>query len=91
LKLLPAKGDAIWGKAKPKTPLERKTGTLKQLMMQSMAVEAADKAAGPNALKVRIFFSRIEAGRRAKPAENKLSKLVDEAFFLPLTGDGGPH
>lgn len=86
-KRLPAKGDAIWNKDKPKTPLERITGTLEQLMIQPMAAEAADKAAGPNVLKVRIFSSRIEVEKkRAKPTENKLSKVVAEAFFFPLTG-----
>ncbi|CUS11529.1 unnamed protein product [Tuber aestivum] len=86
-KRLPAKGDAIWGNDKPKTPLERITGTLERLMIQPMAAEAADKAAGPKALRVRVFSSRIEVEKkRAKPTENKLSKVVAEAFFFPLTG-----
>ncbi|CAZ84955.1 unnamed protein product [Tuber melanosporum] len=86
-KRLPAKGDAIWSKAKPRTPLERITSTLERLMIQPMAAEASDKAAGPNVIKVRVFSSRIEVEKkRAKPTENKLSKVVAEAFFFPLTG-----
>lgn len=52
-----------------------------------MAAEAADKVTGPNILKVRTFSSRIEVEkRRVKPAENRLGRVVAEAFFFPLTG-----
>lgn len=69
------------------SPVDRTVKDLEKLMIQPMAVEAADKLTGPNALKVRTFSSRMEVEkRRKKVIPNELAKLVAEAFFFPLTG-----
>ena len=60
---------------------------LERTMIQPMAIEAADKFAGPNALKVRTFSSRIEVEKkRKKPIPNELARVVADGFFFPLTG-----
>ena len=47
--------------------------------------DAAEKMSGPEVLKVRKFSSRMDVeARRKKPAQNKLGKVVAEAFFVPL-------
>ena len=69
------------------SPLDRTVKKLEKLMIQPMAVEAADKLTGPNALKVRTFSSRMEVEKkRKKPIPNDLAKIVAEGFFFPLTG-----
>ena len=69
------------------SPVDRTVKDLEKLMIQPMAVEAADKLTGPNALKVRTFSSRMEVEKKRKKAvPNELAKLVAEAFFFPLTG-----
>lgn len=69
------------------SPVDRTVKDLEKLMIQPMAVEAADKLTGPNALKVRTFSSRMEVEKRRKKfIPNELAKLVAEAFFFPLTG-----
>jgi telomere length regulation protein len=70
------------------------TGQIDQLAMQlehtmikPMALEAADKTAGLDVLKVRTFSSRMETEKRRKrPIANELAKIVAESFFFPLTG-----
>ncbi|KAH8147261.1 uncharacterized protein LAJ45_08739 [Morchella importuna] len=85
-KMLPGLMHNQWIKGKT-SPLDRITGGMEKMMISPMAAEAADKVTGPNILKVRTFSSRIEVEkRRVKPAENKLGKVVAEAFFFPLTG-----
>ena len=60
---------------------------LSRTMIQPLAADAADKASGPNALKVRTFSSRMDVERkRTKPTANPLAKIVAEAFFFPLIG-----
>lgn len=69
------------------SPVDRTAKALEKLIVQPMAVEAADKLTGPNALKVRTFSSRMEVEKkRKKVVPNELAKLVAEAFFFPLTG-----
>ncbi|KAI9850859.1 MAG: telomere binding protein [Thelocarpon superellum] len=60
---------------------------LERTMIEPMALEAADKVTGPNALKVRTFSSRMEVEKkRKKPVANELAKIVAAGFFFPLTG-----
>jgi len=74
------------------SPVDRTVKDLEKLMIQPMAVEAADKLTGPNALKVRTFSSRMEVEKKRKKAvPNELAKLVAEAFFFPLTGRWWVH
>jgi len=69
------------------SPVDRTAKSLEKLMIQPIAIEAADKLTGPNALKVRTFSSRMEVEKkRKKVAPNELAKLVADAFFFPLTG-----
>lgn len=69
------------------SPVDMTVKRLEKLMIQPMAVEAADKLTGPNALKVRTFSSRMEVEKKRKKAiPNELAKLVAEGFFFPLTG-----
>lgn len=69
------------------SPLNRISESVEKLMIQPMAVSAADKLSGPNALKIRTFSSRMAVEKkRPKPTANALAKIVADAFFLPLTG-----
>lgn len=86
-KRLPKHMEAAWQGAKQPLPMEGIIGGLERLMMQPMAAEAADQFTGPNILKVRTFSSRMEVEKkRARPAENKLGKVVASGFYFPLTG-----
>ena len=68
-------------------PVNTLAKQLEKTMIQPMAIEAADKMAGPNALKVRTFSSRMEIEKKRKRAiPNELAKIVAEGFFFPLTG-----
>ena len=68
-------------------PINTLAKQLEKTMIQPMAIEAADKMAGPNALKVRTFSSRMEVEKKRKRAiPNELAKIVAEGFFFPLTG-----
>lgn len=68
------------------SPLNSISQSLENLMLQPMALSAADKLSGPNALKVRTFSSRMAVEKkRQKPIPNALAKIVAEGFFLPLT------
>ena len=68
-------------------PVDALAKHLERTMIQPMVIEAADKFAGPNALKVRTFSSRMEVEKkRKKPIANELAKIVAEGFFFPLTG-----
>lgn len=69
------------------SPLNSISQSLEKFMLQPMALSAADKFSGPNALKVRTFSSRMAVEKkRQKPIPNALAKIVAEGFFLPLTG-----
>lgn len=68
------------------SPMNALTKRLEKSMIQPMAVEAADKLTGPNALKVRTFSSRMAVEKkRSKPIPNALAKVVADGFFFPLT------
>ena len=68
-------------------PVMSETKKLERRMMEPLALQAADKLSGPNALKVRTFSSRMEVDRRRKkPLTNELGKIVAESIFFPLTG-----
>ena len=84
-KRLPDKYAKIYDRdAAPVNALVQK---LERSMLQPMAVQAADKMSGPNALKVRTFSSRMEVERKRKKAiPNQLAKIVADGFFFPLTG-----
>jgi telomere length regulation protein len=63
------------------------SSSLEQSIIEPLALEAADKITGPNALKVRTFSSRMEVEKKKKkPVPNSLSKIVADKFFFPLTG-----
>lgn len=71
------------------TSLDKTAATLEHTTLEPLALEAADSLAGPNALKVRTFSSRLDPtaqARRTKKIENKLAAIVAENFFFPLTG-----
>lgn len=69
------------------SPIEAITKDLEHAIVQPVALKAADKLSGPDALKVRTFSSRIDVEkRRKKPVANQLAKIVDESFFFPLIG-----
>lgn len=84
-KKLPDKYHAIYdANAAPVDALAKR---LERAIIQPMALEAADTLAGPNALKVRTFSSRMEVEKKQKKAiPNELAKIVAEGFFFPLTG-----
>ncbi|KAI9879960.1 MAG: telomere binding protein [Pleopsidium flavum] len=84
-KMLPKKLHKVY--AIEASPIDATVKRLEKLMIKPMAVEAADKLTGPNALKVRTFSSRMEVEKKRKKAiPNELAKLVAESFFFPLTG-----
>jgi len=74
------------------TPLLRVAVRIQQTINEPMALKAADELAGPNALKVRTFSSRIAKEKtRRRPAANELAKIVGESFFFPLTARWWTH
>lgn len=84
-KKLPDKLQKLW--ALEAAPMNALSKQLEKTMIQPMAVEAADKFSGPNALKVRTFSSRMAVEKkRQKPIPNALAKIVADGFFFPLTG-----
>ncbi|KAF2756633.1 hypothetical protein EJ05DRAFT_477740 [Pseudovirgaria hyperparasitica] len=73
-------------------PVAALSRRLEQMMIKPMALQAADKASGPNILKVRTFSSRMEVEKkRKKPIANELAKVVAQSFFFPLTGRWWSH
>ncbi|KAF2085630.1 hypothetical protein K490DRAFT_67513 [Saccharata proteae CBS 121410] len=74
------------------SPLDSISGRLRQNMLSPLALDAADKLSGPNALKVRTFSSRMEVEKkRKKPIANELAKIVAQNFFFPLTAGWIAH
>ena len=62
---------------------------LEHTALEPLALDAADKLTGPNALKVRPFSSRLDPAKqaaRSRRIENKLAAVVADAFFFPLAG-----
>ncbi|KAL9093887.1 MAG: hypothetical protein Q9165_003810 [Trypethelium subeluteriae] len=71
-------------------PVGRESKRLERGLMEPIALSAADKLAGPNALKVRTFSSRMEVEKkRKKPVSNELGRIVADSLFFPLAGSGG--
>ncbi|KFY31072.1 hypothetical protein V493_01436 [Pseudogymnoascus sp. VKM F-4281 (FW-2241)] len=69
------------------SPVDSLSHQLSKTMIQPLAASLADKATGPDILKVRTFSSRLAVeSRRAPPTVNTLSSMVAESFFFPLTG-----
>ncbi|KFY35767.1 hypothetical protein V494_05610 [Pseudogymnoascus sp. VKM F-4513 (FW-928)] len=69
------------------SPVDALSHQLSKTMIQPLAASLADKATGPDILKVRTFSSRLAVeSRRAPPTVNALSSMVAESFFFPLTG-----
>ncbi|KAJ9668907.1 telomere binding protein [Coniosporium apollinis] len=87
-KRLPEKLHKIY--ASESITVDAQAKRLAHTMIEPMALTAADKLSGPNALKVRTFSSRMEVEkRRTKAIPNELAKLVAQHFFFPLTGRCG--
>ncbi|KAI9720016.1 MAG: hypothetical protein M1812_003142 [Candelaria pacifica] len=90
-KKLPEKLHKVYAIKNP-SPVSALAQNLEHTMIEPMAISAADNLSGPNALKVRTFSSRMAIEKARKPPiSNKLSKLVSEAFFFPLTGRWWVH
>ncbi|KAI9710299.1 MAG: telomere binding protein [Bogoriella megaspora] len=84
-KQLPEKFHKLYGGGNDALDVESKK--LERGMMEPLALKAADKLSGPNALKVRTFSSRMDVEKkRKKPVSNEFSKIVADSFFFPLTG-----
>ncbi|KAE9974402.1 hypothetical protein BLS_003141 [Venturia inaequalis] len=85
-KKLPERLDKVY-RVKQLPSVVKVAEKLEQLMIQPMALQAADQLTGPNALKVRTFSSRMAVERaKKKPMPNELAKIVAQNFFFPLTG-----
>jgi telomere length regulation protein len=70
-----------------RSPVDAISQQLSNTMIQPLAASLADKATGPDILKVRTFSSRmVVESRRKPPSANALSAIVADSFFFPLTG-----
>ena len=66
-------------------PLDSLVQKLERTIIRPLAAEAVDRAAGPKALKVRTFSSRMEVEKKRKKAiPNELAKVVADGIFYPL-------
>lgn len=84
-KLLPERLHNIY--TAEESPVDSLSHQLSKTMIQPLAASLADKATGPDVLKVKTFSSRLAVeSRRAPPTVNALSAIVAESFFFPLTG-----
>lgn len=76
------------------SPIAKLTQKMSQASLQPLAANAADELAGPSALKVRTFSSRMEVekkrqdrdAQRQKGMVKDLNKVLAEGFFYPLQG-----
>lgn len=76
------------------SPIASLTNELSRASLQPIAVDAADKISGPNALKVRTFSSRMDVEKRRRERDSQLRKstvkdlhrVLAEGFFYPLKG-----
>ena len=85
-KRLPEKAHKMYA-AVEALPVNELAQRLEKTILRPLAAEVADKATGPNALKVRTFSSRMQVEKKRKKAiPNDLAKIVAEGFFFPLTG-----
>lgn len=84
-KMLPEKLHKIY--AIESKPVDAISAQLEKTMIKPMAVDAAEELAGPSALKVRTFSSRMSVEKkRERPIANSLAKIVAEGFLFPLMG-----
>ncbi|KAH7060624.1 telomere length regulation protein-domain-containing protein [Macrophomina phaseolina] len=88
-KMLPEKLHKIY--SAESSPVDAITNKLKHSMISPLALDAADKVTGPNALKVRTFSSRMQVEKNRKIITNQLAKVVGRSFFFPLTGGWWSH
>lgn len=76
-------------KALPSTALDTITKSLTSTFLEPIAAEAADTAAGPDALKLQTFTSRYKSKASRKPRvraiPNTTAALLATSFFSPLT------
>ena len=87
-KQLPRHLHALYSNSHTNT-LNLTAAKLEHTALEPLALEAADKLTGPNALKVRPFSSRLDPTKqaaRSRRIENKLAAVVADAFFFPLAG-----
>ncbi|KAJ5384026.1 hypothetical protein N7517_001937 [Penicillium concentricum] len=76
------------------SPIATLTQKMSRASLEPLAANAADNMAGPNALKVRTFSSRmeVEKKRNQRDAQRQnstikdLHKVLAEGFFFPLQG-----
>ncbi|OQE46525.1 hypothetical protein PENCOP_c001G04323 [Penicillium coprophilum] len=76
------------------SPIATLTHKMSRASLEPLAANAADTMAGPNALKVRTFSSRMEVEKKRKQRDAKrqsstikdLHKVLAEGFFFPLQG-----
>ncbi|KUL86714.1 hypothetical protein ZTR_03111 [Talaromyces verruculosus] len=94
-KKLPTHLQQFYDTQKETSPIAALTERLARTSLQPLALDAADAASGPNALKVRTFSSRMEverqrqlreAQRKKKTVSKDLHKDLTEGFFYPLVG-----
>ncbi|QGA14327.1 hypothetical protein EYB26_001980 [Talaromyces marneffei] len=94
-KKLPSHLQQFYETHKEDSPIGTLTEQLSRASLQPLALDAADAASGPNALKVRTFSSRMEverqrqlreAQRKKKTVSKDLHKDLIEGFFYPLVG-----
>ena len=87
-KLLPERLHKIYASEQHlHSPVDALSQKLSNAMIQPLAASLADKATGPDVLKVRTFSSRLAVeSRRKAPITNALSSIVADSFFFPLTG-----
>ncbi|KAK0654421.1 Telomere length regulation protein TEL2-like protein [Lasiodiplodia hormozganensis] len=88
-RMLPAKLHSIY--STEANPVDAITNKLKHTLISPLALDAADKVTGPNALKVRTFSSRMEVEKKRKIITNDLAKVVAQSFFFPLTAGWWAH
>lgn len=94
-KKLPAHLEQFYGAQGDNSIVSTLTEELSRTSLQPLALDAADAASGPNALKVRTFSSRMEVERQRQQRETQrkkkstsqnLHKDLTEGFFNPLVG-----
>lgn len=86
--------EAMFLDSKDESPVTKLTREMSRASLQPMAANATDELAGPNALKVRTFSSRMEVekkrqdrdAQRQKGRVKDLNKVLAEGFFYPLQG-----
>lgn len=94
-KKLPGHLQGLYSETGEESPVSALTRQMSRTSLQPLALDAADAASGPNALKVRTFSSRMEverqrqqreAQRKKKTISTNLHKDLTEGFFYPLVG-----